>query len=61
MSLEARLDRYLQEHKGERVHITQLSNRFKSLPNAMIQKLTLFHWRPCGGGYFINDSKKTSE
>jgi len=61
MSLEASLDRYLQEHKGERVHITQLSKRFKSLPIAMIQKLKLFHWRPCGGGYFIHDSKKTSE
>ena len=61
MSLEASLNRYLQEHKGERVHIIQLSKRFKSLPNAMIQKLKLFHWRPCGGGYFINDSKKTAE
>jgi hypothetical protein len=60
-SLEARLDRYLQEHKGERVHIKQLTKRFKSLPNAIIHKLELFHWRPCGGGYFINDSTKTSE
>jgi hypothetical protein len=61
MSLEASLDRYLQEHKGERVHIIQISKRFKSLPNAMIQKLISFHWRPCGGGYFIHDSKTLSE
>ena len=32
MSLEARLDRYLQEHRGERVQIQQLTKRFNSLP-----------------------------
>jgi hypothetical protein len=61
MSLEARLDRYLQEHRGERVQIQQLTKRFNSLPDAIIHKLELFHWRPCGGGYFIHDTKKTSE
>jgi hypothetical protein len=61
MSLEARLDRYLQEHRGERVQIQQLTKRFNSLPDAIIHKLELFHWHPCGGGYFIHDAKKTSE
>jgi hypothetical protein len=61
MSLEARLDRYLQEHSGERVQVQQLTKRFNSLPCAIIHTLELFHWRPCGGGYFIHDSKKRSE
>ncbi len=52
MSLEAHLDRYLQEHKGERIHITQLAKRFKSLQPTIINKLESFHWRSCGGGYF---------
>ena len=61
MSLEARLDRYLQEHRGERVQVQQLTKRFNSLPGAIIHTLELFHWRPCGGGYFIHDPKKRSE
>ena len=61
MSLEARLDRYLQEHKGERVQINHLVKRFDSLPNAIIPRLELFHWRSCGEGYFIDDTTKTSE
>ncbi len=52
MSLEAHLDRYLQEHKGERIHITQLAKRFNSLPQTIISKLELLNWRSCGGGYF---------
>jgi hypothetical protein len=54
MSLEARLDRYLREHKGERVHFRQLAKRFNSLPEMIISRLELLHWRPCGEGYFIN-------
>ena len=61
MSLEARLDRYLMEHTGERVHIRQMTKRFKSLPKVIIHRLELLHWRPCGGGYFINDPTTTSE
>lgn len=61
MSLEARLDCYLQEHKGERVQIRHLVKRFNSLPNAIIHKLELLHWHPCGEGYFIHDSAKASE
>ena len=53
-SFEAGLDRYLQEHKGERVHIRQLAKRFNSLPNTIIRKLKLFNWRPCGGGYWYS-------
>jgi hypothetical protein len=54
MSFEASLDRYLMEHKGERIHIQQLTKRFNSLPNTIIHKLKLFHWRPCGGGYWYS-------
>lgn len=61
MSLEARLDRYLQEHKGERVQIRQLVKRFNSLPDAIIHTLELLHWHHCGEGYYFYDSKKTSE
>lgn len=53
MSLEARLHRYLQEHRGERIHIKQLAKRFNSLPNAIIHRLELFNWRHCGEGYFM--------
>jgi hypothetical protein len=49
MSFEASLDRYLMEHKGERIHINLLTKRFNSLPNTIIHKLKLFHWRPWGG------------
>jgi hypothetical protein len=56
MSLDARLDRYLREHKGERVHIRQLAKRFNSLPDAILHKLELLHLRSCGEGYFVNDS-----
>jgi hypothetical protein len=54
MSFEAGLDRYLQEHQGERVHIRQLAKRFNSLPDTIIRKLKLFNWRPCGGGYWYS-------
>jgi len=54
MSFEAGLDRYLQEHQGERVHIRQLTKRFNSLPDTIIRKLKLFNWRPCGGGYWYS-------
>jgi hypothetical protein len=53
MSLEARLHRYLEEHKGERIHIKQLAKRFNSLPDAIIHRLELLHWHPCGEGYFV--------
>jgi|GEM_PF-6955902 len=52
MSFEASLDRYLSEHKGERIHIRLLTKRFNSLPTTIIHKLKLLHWRPCGGGYW---------
>ncbi|HWS21703.1 MAG TPA: hypothetical protein VN227_03595 [Methanoregula sp.] len=54
MSFEAGLDRYLHEHKGERVHIRQLTKRFNSLPPVIIRTLKLLHWRPCGGGYWYS-------
>ena len=54
MSFEASLDRYLHEHKGERVHIRLLTKRFNSLPHTIIRKLKLLHWRPCGGGYWYS-------
>jgi hypothetical protein len=54
MSFEASLDRYLMEHKGERIHINLLTKRFNSLPNTIIHKLKLFNWRHCGGGYWYS-------
>lgn len=52
MSFEAGLDRYLHEHKGERIHLRLLTKRFNSLPPTIIRTLKLLHWRPCGGGYW---------
>lgn len=61
MSLEARIDRYLHEHKGERVQVRHLVKRFNSLPGAIIRYLELYHWRPCGEGFFIDDTSGRSE
>jgi len=54
MSFEAGLDRYLHEHKGERIHIRLLTKRFNSLPPTIIRTLKLLHCRPCGGGYWYS-------
>ncbi len=54
MSFEASLDRYLKEHKGERIHIKYLTKRFNSLPNTIIHKLKLLNWRYCGEGYWFS-------
>jgi hypothetical protein len=54
MSFEASLDRYLNEHKGERIHIKLLTKRFNSLPNTIIHKLKFLHWHPCGEGYWVS-------
>ena len=54
MSFEASLDRYLKEHKGERIHIKYLTKRFNSLPTTIIHKLKLLNWRYCGEGYWFS-------
>jgi hypothetical protein len=56
MSLEARLHCFLQDHKGERIHINHLAKRLHCRPDAIIHKLELFHWCPCGEGYFMDGS-----
>ena len=61
MSLDARLGRYLMEHRGERVQIRHLVKRFNTLPGAVIRFLEYYHWRPCGEGFFIEDTSGTSE